>query len=518
MFSGLRLRLTLLYAAAALTLILLVAGGTLLLLARYFQGVTDLALQHKMTHEFHRLGAPIPPGLASADSDWSILRGEVSLLGRSRPSGEIISADQALRIALAVRGGGQATKVELGDEEGRRVYEIHFADGGETYVDALSGRILKSSGGERDAERPGETPAGAVAGDQIGSGAYDAELAAIYVLPLDRQGRVLFDPNVYAPPADADTDALAAALARGSDVRTITTPGGEQVRLLTYQLTRDDGPAALQLGRVLTDQRRVLDELFLGVLLLSGASGVLLGLGSWWLAGRALQPAQLAWERQQSFIANASHELRTPLTLMRASAEVAQRALPSAETDQRALLGDIVVEADHMRTLVDDLLLLSRLDSGRLQLARAPIALDELLADTRRQAGRLAETRDVAISLGAVEGMALADRDRLRQVLLILLDNALRHTPPGGRVTLSAVSRRRGMVQITVADTGAGIAPEHLAHVFERFYRADPARGGGNAGLGLSIARSLVAAMGGQIEIESAVGRGTSVSLSLPAA
>src|SRR5262249_41127920 len=139
---------------------------------------------------------------------------------------------------------------------------------------------------------------------------------------------------------------------------------------------------------------------------LGGVSAVLLGFGSWVLAGRALRPAQEAWGRQQAFIANASHELRTPLTLLRASAEVVQRGLPAAETDSRELLGDVLQETDHMSRLVEDLLLLSRIDAGRLQVERQAIPLAELLPEVGRQVGRLAEEKGVHVEVDGARGTA----------------------------------------------------------------------------------------------------------------
>ncbi len=461
MFSGLRLRLTLLYALAALVFVLLIGSGAYLLVARYFSNVTDLALRHKMAHEFHALGAPLPPDLEHADRDWSIIRREVVAIPFVPPE------------PTRERREREETAYEEDDERPRSLT---------TPVDA-------------------------------------AELAAIAVLPLDASGRLLFNPNNLDLPLNPDQEAFQTALAQGSDLRTITLDDGRRARLLTYRLTRSDGPAALQLVRELSDQDQVLNQLFVGLITLGTFSMALVGATSWWLAGRALRPAQEAWERQQRFIASASHELRAPLTLIRASAEVALRDLPPDESDQRALLHDVLAESDHMRRLVDDLLTLTRLDSGQLALTKETIDLTALLASIQRQAARLGEQRGVAVELADVGGLVQADTERLQQVMLIALDNALRYTPAGGRITLAATPMER-TVQIRVADTGCGIAPEHLPHIFERFYRADPARGreNGNAGLGLSIAKGLVEAMGGRIAVESTVGVGTTVVISLPRA
>jgi signal transduction histidine kinase len=328
---------------------------------------------------------------------------------------------------------------------------------------------------------------------------------------------LLFDPNPAAPPISPNEEAARAALQQGSDRRTITRPDGVRVRLLTYRLTRDDGPALLQLGRTLADQERVLAQLTGVMLGLGLASAAALGAGSWWLAGRAIGPAQEAWNRQRAFIANASHELRTPLTLLRASAEVALRGLPPTERDQRELLDDIVQESDHMTRLVDDLLLLSRLDAGRLELNCERLAVDEVLCEVVREVDRLAQERGISLKCRPGGGVVTADRTRLRQVLLVLLDNALRHTTAGGG-SIELRSEMGGRtVAIAVQDTGSGIAPEHLSQLFTRFYRVDSARSGdGGAGLGLSIAQALIEAQGGRISVESAVGQGSTFTIVLP--
>jgi signal transduction histidine kinase len=350
---------------------------------------------------------------------------------------------------------------------------------------------------------------------------FDADLAAIFVLPLNAQGAISYDPNPYALPMAPDLAAAAAAQANGSDWRTVKLADGTRVRLLSYRVGGSNEAAVLQLGRALGEQDRVLTQLQRGLLVLGGICALGLAAGSWWLAGRSLVPTQRAWEQQQAFVANASHELRTPLTLLRASAEVALRGLPPEDGDRRELLGDVLQECDHMSRLVEDLLLLSRLDSGRLTLERKPVDLPDLFSDVERQVGRLAAERQVGLHVAAQNGdVAYADPTRLRQIVLILLDNALRHTPPGGLVQLDALRQGR-QVTITVADNGRGIAPEHQEHVFERFYRGNsspPAKGeNGGSGLGLAIAKGLVIAMHGQISLDSQPGQGTRMSLTLPA-
>lgn len=458
MFSGLRLRLTLLYLLAALALIVLLGAGTYWLLGSYFRNTTDLALQHKMAHELLRLGARPPAELTAADLAWYTNR------GRLLPNPPATS--------------------------------------------------LRNQGGEH-ADGAHERP---IPADDIDDeDSFDGELAAIFVLSLDTHGALLANPELPAPPLVPNDQAVDVARAQGSDIRIGYMRDGSRARLLTYAVQGADGTAFVQAGRTLADQDRVLEQLLAGLISLGGASVVLLSASSWWLAGRSLRPAQQSWERQQTFVANASHELRTPLTLLRASAEVALRGLPPQDADRRELLGDVLNESDHMSRLVDELLLLSRIDAGQLKVERQPIELADLLADVRRQAGRVADERGVQLDAGATDGVALGDPLRLRQVLLIVIDNALRHTRSGGSVSIAAQPRGR-QVDIVVADTGAGIAPTHLPHVFERFYRADSARGSSGSGLGLSIARGLVEAQRGQITIASELGKGTRVTVSLPRA
>ena len=291
------------------------------------------------------------------------------------------------------------------------------------------------------------------------------------------------------------------------------------MRLLTYPLPEGSPADAIQVGRALGDQDRVLRQLLEALLLVGAGAVAVIGLGSWWLAGQSVRPAQQAWQRQQMFVANASHELRAPITLLRASAEVAQRHVPRGDAKGQALLHDVLAECDHMTSLVEDLLTLSRSDAKPVPQVHAPVALAPLLADVQRHFGARAAERQVTLQVEVATGSVLVDPVHLRQVLVILCDNALRHTPTGGTITLRS-SVLRHIVTMSVNDTGSGIAPEHLPHVFERFYRASSARleATSGAGLGLSIAQSIMRAYHGRIVITSQVGHGTQVILTLPAA
>jgi signal transduction histidine kinase len=223
-----------------------------------------------------------------------------------------------------------------------------------------------------------------------------------------------------------------------------------------------------------------------------------------------------AVDTQRRFLADASHELRTPLTVVRTNAEL---ALHGEEATARAGgLRTIARETDRMGRLVADLLVLARADAGQ-PLVRGRVTLDRLLLEVYHQQRPLAF--DARLELGDLDQIEIdGDADRLRQLLHNLVDNAVRHTPPGGVVTL-ALSRSGGWTVVRVSDTGAGISAEHLPHIFERFYRVDRRRSRAasshrGSGLGLSICQWVAEAHGGRIEVASRVGVGSTFSVFLP--
>ncbi len=355
----------------------------------------------------------------------------------------------------------------------------------------------------------------ALEGSPFDLDSFDADLAPLFVVSSASQSLRPVAVNRNLPLTAPYAPAAEAALQTGSDLRTTYLEDGTALRLLTYRLPTSGPPQVIQVGRTLEDQQRVLDGLLRMLAVLGGAGALALASGSWWLAGKSLLPAQRAWEKQQSFVANASHELRAPLTLVRASAEVAQRQLPTDDS-RRALLNDVLSEVDHMAALVDDLLLLSRLDAGRLHLERARLDVRSLLEELERSVGRVAEASQVTFSTTAEDGLTLmVDPTRARQVLLVLLDNALQHTPPGGSVHMDA-RRMASRVRIDVRDTGPGIDPQDLPHVFERFFRSNQRGVESNTGLGLAIAKGLVEAQGGTISLENALPTGTLARLEFP--
>lgn len=222
---------------------------------------------------------------------------------------------------------------------------------------------------------------------------------------------------------------------------------------------------------------------------------------------------------RRDFVANVSHELKTPLTSIAGYAEtLAAEAAPGTQAQQFA--GTILNNARRMHRLVDDLLDLSRIESGRWQPTPQAVDIAALARESWAPLASRAQERQIAFAIDVAPQVATftADPDAVRQILTNLLDNALRHTPTGGRIGVSAAPETGG-VTLAVSDNGAGIATEHLPRIFERFYRADPARSRdqGGTGLGLAIVKHLVEAHGGWVEARSARGSGTTIRMFFPA-
>jgi signal transduction histidine kinase len=372
---------------------------------------------------------------------------------------------------------------------------------------------LKSLGISPPAEFRRQSELDQLLSKEAASGADSRKKIPVSIVYLDASGQMVDEVGEVG--GQVLPDGIRGAQRRGRDLRTATLPDGSQVRYMTYRLLdRQDGIAYIQIGRRLTTDDLLINRLSLLVLIFGVGVAAIIALFSWWLAGRSVLPAQLAWEHQQQFIANASHELRTPITLIRANAEVALRPV-TCEPRRKELLGDIIQECCHVSRLIEDLLLLSRLDARKLTLNKVPIPAAELLGEVHRQFSSLAEKADVSLIVESETGSLLGDRTRLRQVLMILIDNALKFTPTGG--TISVAARKEGdQVVFIVEDTGVGISSRHLPHVFERFYRVDERDGKmeSGSGLGLSIAKALVQALEGTIRLDSQPGHGTRVSVS----
>ncbi|MBV8487731.1 MAG: heavy metal sensor histidine kinase [Planctomycetaceae bacterium] len=331
-------------------------------------------------------------------------------------------------------------------------------------------------------------------------------------------------------------------------------------RMLSRRIKGPDGPLLVQVACSLEENDKQLGEL-LAILLLVGLPAVACSLGgSYVLARQALAPVERmaatadeitarrldrrldapnpndelgrlaktlngmigrlerSFEEVRRFTADAAHELRTPLAILRNEAEVALR-VPRDSEQYRDCLEDMLEEIDHLSRLSDALLFLFREDAGLGALARDPVDLQEIVRQITDHMRVVAAEKHQELSVDAPSPCwAMGNAEQLRRLLFNLLENAIKFTPDGGRIDVRVESRKE-QACIAVCDSGAGIAPEHLPRIFDRFYRVDSARSrrtGGN-GLGLSISKSIVEAHHGTIEVKSQPDAGTQVTVTLPA-
>lgn len=228
-----------------------------------------------------------------------------------------------------------------------------------------------------------------------------------------------------------------------------------------------------------------------------------------------LDSLDAAYRTQRQFVDDAAHELRAPVTSIVGNLDLLERARDLPAEERWAIAAEARAEADRLGRLVNDLLALARADAG-LQLEQAAVELDRVVADAVRAMRPL--MGNVPLTVAALESASvIGDADRLKQLLIILIDNALRYTPAGGRVRVS-LRRQDDEAVLAVEDTGIGIEAADVPRIFDRFYRADPARSrdAGGSGLGLAIAKWIAEAHDGRIEVESAPGAGTTFRVRLP--
>ena len=384
--------------------------------------------------------------------------------------------------------------------------------------------------------------------------------AARSTVVLDPNGTIIWKGAavIVRPSLEA---AVLADVRQGRTVYdTITAPNNESIRRISLPITRDG--TVQYILQTETSLRLVQDTLRLLRLLLAGLAAAMVGaawFGSRWLARQALTPievltataeqisvpslktrvvldapykefARLAhvfnamldrlhrvFEGQRQFVADAAHEMQTPLTVIKGTIEVTLQKNRSADEYRDALVTNLG-QVERLSALTRSLLTLAQFAGDRPPVQLVPLALEPLVQDLVRELTVLAEDRKVQLTLETHPvPLVLGDHGRLTQLLINLLDNALAHTPPAGTVTLR-LQPDNGQVVMEVEDTGPGIAPEHLPHLFERFYRGDRARDreSGGTGLGLAIVKEIAEAHGGTVRASSTLGKGSVFTLSLP--
>ncbi|HET7233838.1 MAG TPA: HAMP domain-containing sensor histidine kinase [Longimicrobium sp.] len=351
---------------------------------------------------------------------------------------------------------------------------------------------------------------------------HEAAMAAVEEMEVPGSELLLFDARgrpVTPPTAEAPVQAAAvAALRRGSADAAYQGPDGEW-RVYARRFVLRGGrtyvaAATSDLGQIEAQSLRLIETFVAGGFL----ALVLVALIGHRLAALSVQPVENTLQQMRRFLGDAAHELRTPVSVLRGRAEVAlQREREPGE--YRAALLSVSREAEAMGHIVDDLLTLARVESGVRPVAHEPVYLDDLVSDAVAAAGVAAEARGVRLSVGEFdEAPVLGDATLLRQLLVILVQNAVKYTPHGGEVRVD-VHQPAGVPTVVVRDTGMGIPPDELPRVFERFYRGESARAAAEgAGLGLSIARRIAEEHQARIALESQVGRGTRVTVTFPPA
>ena len=438
-------------------------------------------------------------------------------------------------------------------------------DSGALSIQDVTGELpANASSGASDGSSSATTTGGSTGGGQSGPQT-DVNFGTL-VRILDPQGKVVYVSagfRALSIPQASVSDALHGSEWLGS----VTAADGTVVRVESVPL-RENGHinGVLQVGATATSLTQTLHT---AALALFGVAPLLLllgAMGSYWLARRALRPVERltraaqeieahdlrrrvptprahdeiytlattlngmiarlehAFAQQRRFVADASHELRTPVAAIQSLTDVAL-AQPGSVEDTTETLRAVNNEAQRLGALIGELLALARADEGQLHLEREPVRLDQLATDVAAVAEPLAAERGVTLALHLAAATVMGDEARLIQMLLNLVDNALRYTPAGGRVDLTVATQGQ-RARLIVRDTGVGIAPEHLPHIFERFYRADSARtrgaiasaNEGGSGLGLAIVEWVVRAHDGEIAVASQPAHGTTITVTFPSA
>jgi len=398
----------------------------------------------------------------------------------------------------------------------------------------------------------------------IDSPASDDQPASVHSLLVrifDTQGHIIYDTPTFAKltlPAESMTNPLHNRAWNA----TITNASGQPVRIYSTMLVSQNRIfGVVQVGESLAKLNTTLNHILLGLLIVTPFVLALSAYGSYWLSGRAFRPIrrlahtareisatdlhqrvpvpfakdevqdlalifnqmisrlERAFSQQRRFVADASHELRTPVAVIRSLTEVAI-SHPSSAEDSSLVLREVNSESERLGRLINDLLSLARADEGQIQLDHEPVRLDLLASDVVESLTPLAQEKHITLQPGTLaSATVMGDAARLIQIMMGLVDNALNYTNQEGCITV-AVTTCQNHVHLSVQDTGIGISAHDQEHIFERFYRADPARSKaiGGSGLGLSIVDWLVQAHKGTVTVESILGHGSTFLVTLPLA
>ena len=352
-------------------------------------------------------------------------------------------------------------------------------------------------------------------------GTGNVAIDAVAELRISDRDLYLLDP-AGTPLAPSTADAEVRALARAAGVQGTATnrwraPGDLTLQAYAERFTVAGGATYVAVAVVNRDE---IDDRYETLLAFAGALGavalVLVAAGGWLLAKKSVAPVELSMERMRRFRADAAHELRTPVAVIRSRVDVSLEQPRDAAAYERTL-EELRGEAERLGTLVSDLFTLARADADDRAYSPARVQLDEIVLEAVTTAGWIAARRRIELSVvDAEEAVIAGDAALLRQLVLIILDNAIKFSDEGGAVRIT-LSTDAAAATLTVVDGGLGIAAADVPHVFDRFYRSESVRGTtAGAGLGLAIARWIAEMHGAQIAIAAEPVRGTRVTVRFP--
>ncbi|MEH7305142.1 sensor histidine kinase [Neobacillus drentensis] len=277
------------------------------------------------------------------------------------------------------------------------------------------------------------------------------------------------------------------------------------------------GKITVQFIRNVNSEQELLDRLLL-IMLIGMGVGIICAVASgYFLAGRSLVPIKKAWQKQTEFVSDASHELRTPLAVIQAKTDLLFRA-PNATIQEKIIdVSTISNESRRLSKLVTNLLTLARSDSDQIEVKKEVFQLDELLKEILQHYEEIALYQDKSLQLQEAEPVRFfADKARIHQLIVILLDNAMKYTKEGGEILLSC-SLNHSSIFFKIKDTGIGIPENDIPKIFDRFYQSDKARTAAEGtGLGLSIAKWIIEKHHGKTKVHSTLGKGTTIEIIFP--
>ncbi len=498
--------------------------------------------------------APEPPAATVTPSDRLVRRTSrglafvtLALIAALLASVGVVTAavaigmnDENVDRTLEQAATARLAQLELVPWEGTKE-EDNGATNGEESTDNGTRTETDETGEEGGSSASNATPAptaqptpAATATAPTGLGLLDADESQLesfqtFFMVLDKNAAIISNPQQIrlAGLPDADAAAAATTTTKRDDLRSVTV-GGVHVRLLTERVVNSRGEivALLQIGFVLTQHDQQTSTMLITILLVSLTGLVGAAVVTVLVTSRAMGPIRSAFNAERRFVASASHELRTPVSVVRASAEILQREGLVQPEGQR-LVEDIVSESDRLGRLVGDLLALASAEAGAIDVKPEQIEMRAFVAELARRAETIGTERGVRIEV-VQESAAAADRellvsadpDRMTQLLLIFIDNAIDHSPAGGTVRLvvgPTTDGNKPQVSIGVSDQGPGVPSHERLRIFEPFARlAGRRRQTGNTGLGLAIARVLAARQDATLHVDDAAGGGAVFSVWLP--